>query len=678
MKVLLLGEGSAPNREALQTVYPENFIQAGSGEYPHEIVTFGFAPGVDVCITPQQDMTAVLARLPDGWRPDLCVLWLPEWSLLPRGLDRCGCPTVAYFADWDYDIDLTRQIVGEVDLVLTIAEAEARWVERLGGRAASLYSQGVPSELVVETPRPLAERSIDILYTSFVDDLAHPDRSAWMVRLAELGSRYEVRIVPPAASFGAYLDLLDDARLAFSMQRFGSMSNRALEALARGCVALDPGAHVDEHLLPGAEYVALDASCWQRQLEATLSDLPQLQRIADAGHAAVRQRFESRQRFSALLDFARQQLPERAPDVRVQGRPDRAVQLYYAAFRCRGVPKAKVLEAARGVLDEAVEKHPSPRDVTNLVVSSMAHGLLVAPEQFASEAAPRLVETLDQLLRTHPDYAPAAAHRAVLLARIASPLADGAIAAALAVLARPQAMVDDGCLLPQDFELYQQVCRRALNRWLLEADGDRERDAALRRGWEGLLLTLAARQAEAAGQLDVAYERYQAALERVRTRPVLAGAARLAGVLGALDAAQSLHLELLEVAPLTLDPHLALARLLHLRGDEQPLLDLLRRLTSVTATVTHLRGRASELRALIDDVSRGGPVNVVREELLMAWVLDARARTGVGAGQRRDAAAGEPALGRASAASIAPWCCSSARRAAGTSTVQPSQRTSSG
>ncbi len=620
MKVLLLGEGDTPSRRHFATIFPENVLE-GDPVSGLEVKTFGYTSGVDVPL-PRGAGVEELQRALEAasFTPDLCLLWFPEGNLIPTDIGQAPFPVVNYLGDWDYDIELTRTLLRQADLTIAISRAEADALRDLGARAtATFYGQGMV--FIPQTPLPLARRPIDVLYTSFVDDDHHPDRSRWMVRLSELSERYTVRIVPPSPDYGRYLKLLDESKLVFSTQRYGSMSNRVVESLARGAVPIDPGAHVDEHFAPDHEYLRLDEERWRAQIEGWLARSQELQAIADRGHQRVSREYRSADRFARLCAFALEQLPEeRGQRPPPESPGQRARYLFYAAFRSRVTARDELLGQARAAYREAATSG-AIEATTGLAVIEAARGFSDEPSVFSAQGAPALIALLSAARAEHPRYAMTAVHLAILAFRAGAPTAGRRVEEALATLADPGATIDTRSLQPRDFELFDTSWRGPLNEALRV-----EQPSAIARCYEALLHEIAATLAERAGALHRAIEHLDASLRYAPAPSVLRRACTLKALCGDTDGALRLHEQLAHRAPLDLDPQLSWLRLLYLERRDRELLLRAKRLASVTAAVAHRQPTATPLQHLLASFSRLGPlrgaVDVATEELKHGWAIE--------------------------------------------------------
>ena len=152
---------------------------------------FNATGDLDLAVGPADGWAEILARLPEGWRPDLVVLE-PAYGCVPPGLWRAPVPLVALAADWNLLGHGYRHLLPACDLVLTDPPG-VEAMRRQGCthvRAANLYG---PELAFLELPAEDGPRDIDILFVGNLHPAVQRDEP-WLARLASLGSRYNLVI----------------------------------------------------------------------------------------------------------------------------------------------------------------------------------------------------------------------------------------------------------------------------------------------------------------------------------------------------------------------------------------------------------------------------------------------------------------------------------------------------
>ncbi|RMG48826.1 MAG: hypothetical protein D6718_00945, partial [Acidobacteria bacterium] len=271
---------------------PHGLALADSSDPRFRLWTVSCRPGSRIANRPFATLGELIPR---GVKPDLIVVEMVEWHMLPVDLDRAPCPVVGFTADYDLHIQAVHEWLERFDLLLVTDTTEWRDVKKLVEAPVVTFPKvfGVRDDL---PPLPDRERDTDVFFSGSVFHPYHPDK----VRLIqELLARNDlsVEFVDGFLSDEAYLDKLTGAKTSFSFIRHpGAMPTRALEALAMGCaVAVQEGSSLLLYLgeseglrpyPPGPGRLA--------QALAALARDPERERRARRGAARVRQLFGMR------------------------------------------------------------------------------------------------------------------------------------------------------------------------------------------------------------------------------------------------------------------------------------------------------------------------------------------------------------------------------------------------
>ena len=299
-RVLLMGIGKHKIRSSIPTQFFENYV--GKCISGYEIITFGYNKGVDICIKPEDDFNKVVQSLPNGWMPDFCILPNCEFNFLPMGIEHAPFPTVYIAYDWDYQVHTARTFVESADLTLVFGDFARKALHDLGANNIEIfYPHGAVKDSFSLSPKKIKDRKYDILYTTFVDDVIHPDRSAWILKLCELAEKYKVKIVSRASATD-YSELLQDSKLAFSHQRFGEMSIRIYEYSSQGTVTIETGAESGKYFIPNEEYIPVTKENIEMQVEKYLGNEDLLQEMAEKAYKKALEKYEPKKLFVQLLD----------------------------------------------------------------------------------------------------------------------------------------------------------------------------------------------------------------------------------------------------------------------------------------------------------------------------------------------------------------------------------------
>lgn len=216
-----------PASAAFAEQYLSRARQAG------DCLTFGYAEGVDLVLTPAVTSWAELAsRLPAGWQPELVILDLAS-TILPMGLWSAPVPLVGLARDWNLLWHLYRRLLPRCDLVLSDA-AGVEALTREGISPALAVNLIEVERNILEMP-PLEEgsRDIDVLFIGNLHPAVARERLSWLGRLAQRGERWKITIGMEGSN-DDYRALLRRARVVFNRSTRGESNGRIFEAAAVG------------------------------------------------------------------------------------------------------------------------------------------------------------------------------------------------------------------------------------------------------------------------------------------------------------------------------------------------------------------------------------------------------------------------------------------------------------
>ena len=617
MKVLVLGFGNASGRYNPPSTHCENYISRNMGG--HEIVTFGYNEGVDIIIKPEDEFEKLLGLLPEGWQPDLCLLWLLEWNLLPRGIERAPFPTCACIFDWDYDVPYSRTCMATVDLTVVTGDFDRETVAFIdANHAETFFFAGAMKMFFNHHPKKIRDRKIDILYTTWIDESVQPGRSDWISKLCSLSDRYKVHI-DSHLNYGEYLAFLNESKLVLSYNRHGAMAVRVTDAGTQGSVVLDGGRETQKYFTPGEDYIPVTDDNFADQIEHYLNDENALQRISDSFHKKVTEKFDSGNRFEDLLKFCRQKLNdsenERAFNALNESEQclRRGEIYYYANFT--GAPGVFFLYAGSHMLElsiaefkKAVALDATPRGMTNLAVATAAYEFAFRNHKIMDEKGENIVSMLEEVLSAWPDYAMAYFNLGVLHFRT------GNLTEAREIFIKAGKLFEDKncdidiwCLQNRDFDLFNQLLRRKVNaNTIAFCKGDKEKAMSnIRDIYRTVMLYFTSLMEDESGHIhksmDLLVEAYNASPD---CGPVVKQLTRKLALMGFADESLKMYKESIRLFPVDMSMRMEYIPLLYLYKKDKEVINILRETLKITQTVVPLRINANELKYRIMNFAR--------------------------------------------------------------------------
>lgn len=638
MKVLVLGFGNAKGRFNPPSTHCENYITRNMEE--HEIITFGYNEGVDIVINPEDGLEKVLERLPNRWMPDLCLLWMAEWNLLPRGIENAPFPTVACMFDWDYNIPYSKTCIESVDLTIVTGDRDKEAVKALGANnVEAFYFSGIMREFINPHPKKMKDRKLDILYTSRIDDFVQPGRSGWIYRLCSLSDKYHVH-VDKSLNYTEYISLLRESKLVLSYNRHGSMTVRTTDAGGQGTIVLETGNGAERYFVPDEDYICITENNFTEQIERFLNNENALQEMSDKFYEKITKDFEARKRFIETLKFAERCLKNKKLERRFNSYTKyekciRRGENYYYAYLggSSGTffmnPGSKFLELSADEFKNALAINPTPRVLINLAIVKTTFDFIFHRNELLKNKAKEIIPFLEQAISAYPSYAMSYFHLGIVHLRVGNYReALQVLIDALRLFKDKDSYVDPWCLQNRDYDVFNLLMRKSLNENLSLLCSRQENGAmdSIRNLYQSI--TLYAISTIEDEQRNI-YKGLQACLESYQLYPASGliawkVAIRLA-MLGFKEESLMMYKKAINSLPLNIDLRIEYIKLLYLYQKDKEIVKEIKDAFTLTKTVVALRERTNELKTIFASFQRFSPDTSyfqydARELLLNSWV----------------------------------------------------------
>lgn len=611
MKILILGFGKAPGRYNPPSTHCENFISPGMGG--HDIITFGYNEGVDIVLDPGDEIEVLLGKLPTGWMPDFCLMWLLEWNLIPRGIERAPFPTVAWIPDWDYNLPFLRTCGDAVDLILSHGEPDSEEVRAIIGsdKAMAFHAVGVIKEYFAARPKRIRDRKYDIVYTTWIDDSVQPGRSVWINNLCSLSGKYNVHI-DRNLGYSEYIKLLNDAKLVLSYSRHSSIAVRVADACAQGAVVLDPGREIKKYFIPNEEYIPVTEKDFAEQIDRYLNDEKTLQEMSDRAYSKAVREFDAQKRFLDLFDFIACSLTCRSGirKYREFSESEKAIRrgenYYYANYT--GGPgvffinmDSRLLELSIEEFDKAYSAEPGPRPLLNLVITKAS---LFRKKRVLKERAGELFTILENIIETYPSYAMAYYYLGLIHFHEKNyQKALTVFTRALEIFRNEDSIVDPWCLNLREDELFSTFMKRNINESLilLRKGKEAEAVAGIRRLYQAALLNYIASIEESEGHIYAALEHLIESLQLCTgTGQTMSSAGALLAALGYKEESIGMLTNAVAVSPLNIYYRINLIKHLYIFGRYREVVKEIGDTLKIVKTVTFLKDKSVLLNETIN------------------------------------------------------------------------------
>jgi len=275
------------------------FLSYGPG---HRMWVDGVHYPPDILFDPSLgSIDELLAMLPQGFYPDLWLIYWPDQDPLPRGFENCPVPSIGVISDYNLSLpyisglwpffDILLCDHSGVELFANISFADVRAFCQFSFKASShrLY--------------PGVDRDLDVGFAGNLNPVVQQQRMPWIDRLRMLpakGIGCEVRDAVFGADYGRFLNR---AKIGFNHSIRSEMNLRAFEVPACGALLFMESSNreVREFLEPGEQVVLYDQDNFEDLLREYLDDHPRRCAIARAGHERIQQ-YRMGRRIHALLD----------------------------------------------------------------------------------------------------------------------------------------------------------------------------------------------------------------------------------------------------------------------------------------------------------------------------------------------------------------------------------------
>lgn len=289
-------------------------------------------------------------RLPQGFQPDLLLLWWPDQEPLPRDLHRCPVPVVGVISDYNLTLPFLCGLWPFFDVLLCDRPGVDlfRRLSFADVREFCQYSFKRPFHALHNA----GPRDLDVAFAGNLNPDVQRTRAPWLDRVRALAQR-GLRVAVQSGLHGsAYGDFLNRARIGWNRSIRGEMNLRAFEVPACGALLFQERENLEvrDFLEPGRECVLYGCDDFEALVEEHLRDEPRRARIAAAGHRRI-QDFSMGRRLQALCDLLAHRGPGRAPATCGEAALGRAVAML-PTWAPGPAAAAAAVEACRLLPDE--------------------------------------------------------------------------------------------------------------------------------------------------------------------------------------------------------------------------------------------------------------------------------------------------------------------------------------
>ncbi|MCK5940855.1 MAG: glycosyltransferase family 1 protein, partial [Planctomycetes bacterium] len=256
---------------------------------PDRMMVDGVHYPFDVAFDPsRQSWHELAAALPDGFAPDLVMIWWPDQEPLPRDLEQCPVPVVGVVSDYNLTLPHLAGLWPFFDSLL----CDRRGVElftRLTFADVRYWCQFAHKRPFHRRRDDVATRDLDVGFVGNLNPVVQRERAGWLDRVRRLdriGARVEVCGGVHGDDYGR---LLNRCRIGWNRSIRGEMNLRAFEVPACGALLLmeRDNLEVRDFFVPDEECVLHGDDDFEDVVARLHGDRARTERIAAAGHRRV-------------------------------------------------------------------------------------------------------------------------------------------------------------------------------------------------------------------------------------------------------------------------------------------------------------------------------------------------------------------------------------------------------
>ncbi len=378
----------------------------------HDCKTFGPHARSDIQVPSMASVDHILAQLPQGWSPDLILIWRPEYGSLPPDLDQAPVPVVTLTNDWYLAFAECMTAAAFSNATVTGSRGEPVFrragVDRVFNLPMLGYQPGVDGVVGKD------ERDIDVFSATNPSWSIHTQRIQDFGCLLDLPADVKVALRSHLTR-AQYNDHLSRSKIFVNRTVIGEINMKIYEVTAtQTCLFVEEdNLDVRKYLIPDESVVLFNRENLIEKITYYLAHDEERQAIARRGHEAM-QGFSYRANMNRIvLEMQRvgrnELMASGRETARTPARERRLRHLAYSLNRSESdVPE--LLERAQPTSDDVVEQY------LWLLCHANAH---TQTERIDLKGVdfiplPDLVDAFDQLRAKHPDYFPLLYSRAFI------------------------------------------------------------------------------------------------------------------------------------------------------------------------------------------------------------------------------------------------------------------------
>ena len=232
-------------------------------------------------------LQTILKDLPEGWEPDLVIIFYIESNIIPLDIESSPYPVIGLLFDWYTCASSLKDTFKRFDYIF-LGDRKGLDIFRKSGftRIINIPHHGFSPTFHKKLPH--AEKIYDITFIGSLNHDIHQQRAQWLYRLAKLSDRYKIQILTNVYA-EEYVKILNQSKITFNYTITGAMNMRAYEAAACGSLLFTEKSNTEitDYLTDREDCILYDEHNFEELLEYYLKNDNERNRIIDNAYKKI-------------------------------------------------------------------------------------------------------------------------------------------------------------------------------------------------------------------------------------------------------------------------------------------------------------------------------------------------------------------------------------------------------
>jgi hypothetical protein len=245
----------------------------------------------DVAFDPSRgNWNELEAALPNGFKPDLVLIYWPDQEPLPDGMDQCPVPVIGVVSDYNLSLPYLVGLWPFFDSLLCDKNGQELF-QRLSFADVRYWCQFAQKRPFHRLYDDVPSRDINIGFVGNLNPVVQRERVGWIDRLSNLQEQGIQTQVTQGLHGEDYGRFLNRCQIGWNRSIRGEMNLRAFEVPACGALLMmeQQNLEVRDFFVPDEECVLYDEHNFETVVAQLVGDQSRTRRIAAAGYRRVQE-----------------------------------------------------------------------------------------------------------------------------------------------------------------------------------------------------------------------------------------------------------------------------------------------------------------------------------------------------------------------------------------------------